>query len=407
MLYLNKEDYFEVYLGSMVSNIGRDTLIALYQPIIGHDAVSLYLTLFNEFKKQRFGNISTIEDLLLIMDISISSLQEAKANLEGIGLLQSYYMSKNHQNFYKYVLLAPKTPSEFFGDLLFRGLLVRAIGEKKTNQLNNLYKSKAMDLEGYEEVTASFKDVFHPNFDSADFRTRIDNDETFTYKVKDISKGFDRGAFVSGMETKYGFVKSFFKKKVVDEIARIALLYGIDEDAMTDYVSQAYDEGSKQIDFEKVKKLAYNDMYFIPTGNVKVGKEVYDGSSLIAKKLEMLSSYSTIDYLALKQQNTAPSPSDLAIINTISNEYHLPASVINVIVDYTLEKCDNVLVRNFALKVAASLKRKNISTAEDAMNDLSKSRSSYTISSTPTVVREDKEELSAEELDNLLDDLGD
>lgn len=52
MIYLNKEDYFEVYLASMISPSDRDTLFTLYQPFLGHDAVGLYFSLYSEFKKQ-------------------------------------------------------------------------------------------------------------------------------------------------------------------------------------------------------------------------------------------------------------------------------------------------------------------------------------------------------------------
>ena len=69
MIYLTKEDYFEVYLGSMISSNDRDTLFMLYQPIIGHDAIALYFSLYAEFKKQDNSNISTHEDLLENMNI--------------------------------------------------------------------------------------------------------------------------------------------------------------------------------------------------------------------------------------------------------------------------------------------------------------------------------------------------
>lgn len=406
MLYLNKEDYFEVYLGSMVSNIGRDTLITLYQPIIGHDAVALYLTLYSEFKKQRNGYVSSHEDLMEEMNISINALQEARTNLEGIGLVNTYFTSKDGQNFYKYELLAPKTPAQFFEDLLFRGLLVRAIGEKKTNQLSNLYKSRKIDVDGYEDITTSFTDAFHPDLDSPDFKKDFNTDGTFTFKVKDVSQGFDRGAFLKSMETKYCFKPKFFKKKMLDEISRIALLYGVDEDAMSDYVSQSYIESENTFDFENVQKLAYNDMYFMPTSSKRGGKEFYNGSSRIAQHLDFLSKCSTVEYLSYKQHNTAPTPSDIAIINQISHDYLLPPSVINVIIDYTLEKCDNVLSRNFALKVAASIKRNLIETAEDAMNYLNKKRNKVAQSNIRAVNTEENT-ISDEDLASLLDDLGD
>ena len=82
MIYLNKEDYFEVYLASMISPSDRDTLFTLYQPFLGHDAVGLYFSLYSEFKKQEMTPVSSVSDLLETMDIAIDSLQEARKMLE-------------------------------------------------------------------------------------------------------------------------------------------------------------------------------------------------------------------------------------------------------------------------------------------------------------------------------------
>jgi replication initiation and membrane attachment protein DnaB len=211
------------------------------------------------------------------------------------------------------------------------------------------------------------------------------------------------------METKFGFLKSDFKKEIVDEIARIALLYGIDEDAMSDYASQSFDNKTKTFNYENIKKLAKNDMLFMPIGTYKNGGEYYDGTSEYAQKLEKLRTTSAFDYLTLKTNNAVPPASDIAIINTLSKDYNLPSSVINVIVDYTLERCGNILNRNFATKIAGSMVREKIDNASDAMNfvnKLKKSTSYVSETSSYTPVKKNNSslpDLSDEELDDLLD----
>ena len=71
MIYLTKEDYFEVYLASMISTNDRDVLFMLYQPIIGHHATALYLSLYTEFKKQELSSLSSHQDLIETMDITL------------------------------------------------------------------------------------------------------------------------------------------------------------------------------------------------------------------------------------------------------------------------------------------------------------------------------------------------
>ena len=67
-----------------------------------------------------------------------------------------------------------------------------------------------------------------------------------------------------------------------------------------------------------------------------------------------------------------PATADLKIINDLSKKFGLSNSVINVIIDYTLSICNNILSRAFAEKVAASISREGITTAIDAMNYLIK-----------------------------------
>ena len=134
MIYLLKDDYFEVYLASMITSNDKDVIYMLYQPILGHDAVSLYFSLYSEFKKQESVMFSTHESLSELMNLPLNRIQEARRTLEGIGLLRTYYLKKDDQVNYKYVLFAPKSPSDFFNDVLLKGLLVRNIGAKKANQ---------------------------------------------------------------------------------------------------------------------------------------------------------------------------------------------------------------------------------------------------------------------------------
>ena len=133
MLFLNKEDFYEVYLKSIISDFDRDTLSMLYQPLIGGAGVALYFSLQQDHKK--IDKQFTHEELLNSIGFSLEVIQEARAKLEAIGLLSTYYKCENSQTYYKYVLYAPKTPKEFFDDILFKGLLIEKIGEKKVQSL--------------------------------------------------------------------------------------------------------------------------------------------------------------------------------------------------------------------------------------------------------------------------------
>lgn len=405
MIYLTKEDYFEVYLASMISTNDRDVLFMLYQPIIGHHATALYLSLYTEFKKQELSSLSSHQDLIETMDITLDELIESRRLLEGIGLLQTYYKKDQNGSYFKYVLFAPKTPSEFFSDVLLRGLLVRSIGEKKTNQISNIYKSKQLDLDGYNEITESFVNVFHPDFDSTDFYSSLDYDKSYKRKTKDISKGFDKGNFLKTIGTTHQIKPESFKDNDLDEIAKIALLYGVEEYVMADFVAQSIDFKGV-IDFEKLKKLSLRDLSFSPvrTNNIK-SSDIFDGDGIIAKKINLMSTTSAIDYLKIKQNNGALSPSDVKLIDDLANNFGLNSQVINPLIDYVLENYDNRLPRSLVLKIGATLSRNQIQSTVDAMNYLYKAKN-YEKNTKKVQNSKEEKAVTQEDIASLLDEIG-
>lgn len=409
MIYLNKDDYYEVFLSSRLTEESIKILYQLYQPIVGHDAIALYLTLYYEFEKQNLIFASTHESLIELMNLNISKIQEERKILEGIGLIESYYYKDENKTNYRYVLLPPKSADDFFNDILLTGLLVRSIGAKKTNQIANLYKLKKFEKESFIDVTESFVNAFHPNLDSSSFSAKIDYQNSYLKNRKNIDNGFDTGSFLENVEKNYQIKNDFFNKNDLEQIAKISLLYGIEEEVMATIVAQSLI--NKKIDFEMVKKLAINDKDFSPIRNAKVirSNDLIDGNSLLSKKINLMSTTAPFDYLKIKQNNGAVSPSDIKLIDDLNNKYGLNPKVINTLVDYVLENYENTLPRNLVLKIAGSLKRENIESCIDAMNYLYKIKKlSKNHKEKAKVTKTDDDELyTQEDLDRLLSEIED
>lgn len=408
MIYLSKEDYFEVYLASMISNYDRDVIFSLYQPIIGHDAVSIYFSLYSEFKKQELNGISLHEDLFSIMDINCEKFQESRHLLEGIGLLQTYYKKDDNNVIYYYLLYAPKCPSDFFNDVLLKGLLVRSIGEKKANQLANIYKSRECNLNGFMDISYSFIDAFHPDLDSNDFYSNVDGQNSYQKQIMDISKGFSYSDFLKEINTVHGIKEETFSDSELKQISSLSLLFGIEEIVMADLVSQCINEKGN-LDLDYLRKKCEKDLSFSPIRSINNirSNDNFSGKSNISKKAEWLSKVSTIDFLKTKQNNGAIPPSDIQLVNILANEYGLTPKVINPLLDYVLENYDNCLPKNLVLKIAGSLVRNNISSTLDAMNFLFKIKNHSNNEKEKTIKKQTKKEVTDEDIQALLDEIGD
>ena len=356
MLFLSKDDYYEVYLKSIISDFDRDTLSMLYQPIIGGAAVALYLSLQQDHKK--INKEFTHNDLVNSIGFSIDVIQEARKKLEAIGLLSTFYKSEKGIGYYKYLLYAPKTPQEFFDDILFKGLLIEKIGEKGVQALVRKYKEKKIDLTNFNEISASFKEVFKPQLDNSSYLEGQEIHGGYGRNIKNISQGFDSNKFLSILERNFHISSKFITKRHIKKISEISMLYGVEESVLAEFTASSYRPDDKEkIDFDMLKELCIKDKTYqiLRTGNNATGTIAYDTQSKLGKKIEMMSTYSALDYLKVKQKNGVPAPADIKLITELSEVYGLNSGVINCLIDYCLEKNNNMLSRSYVTKIASSL----------------------------------------------------
>lgn len=410
MEYVLQSDVYQIKLASLVSNVDKDVMVELYQPLVGANATILYLTMLKQKRNEDEEIEYQLTHLLNILQFTPAQFLSARRMLEGVGLLRSYC---NESRQYLYVLYAPKNPKDFFDDVLFKGLLIQTIGEKETKKLALHYRVNLDISEGYEEVSASFVDIFHPNYDDFSFkknfkesfvghdegRIRINfNDDLFTKYLSDALENSDLSV----------------GKRDLKEIARYSTLFGFNEKQMASVVALIYHVDSvPHIDFAQ---LAMKSEEFLKNNKPTVNLEMamLKGDDPISEKCRLMDSTSPAKYLKILQNNTKVSNSDLQIVESLSKNYGFTNGVINAIIDYALEKCDNTLNMNYCEKVASSLARSNVHSAIDAMNCLNRKKSRVKTNNEietktkpePKVMEKKKRsKISDDEMNDLLADL--
>ena len=368
--YVSKNDYYEIRVASLITNLDRDSLLELYQPIIGARAASLYLTLSTQKKSPDGGSIFNTNQLLRSMQLTSAEFIEARHYLEAVGLIRTYEATHDDVRCYIYVIYSPKSPKAFFEDVLFSGLLIQSVGEKEAKKLANKWKVNLAIPDEYHEVSASFVDVYKLNYDDPSFR------KDFGGSI--LGRDHGRAQLTFSYDLFFSFVKenssidiNDFKKKDMKEIARLATLFGLDEKTMSYIVIDEYAVNDPtHFNFEKIRNKCENEIRFSQVKNIQ--KSNVSGDSELADKIRMMEEVAPAKFLQYLQQGTKPARSDLAIVNALSKDYGFGNGIINAIVDYVLTKNNNVLSKNYAEKIASSLAREGVKSTVDAMNYLNR-----------------------------------
>lgn len=420
MIYIRKEDWLEIRLASILSDYDRRLLCLLYQPLIGYGATALYFALWSEHDRKNYQEILSHEQLFLFMQIAPGEFQKIREKLEAVGLLRSYMKEENGMRQYIYTLYAPKHPKDFFDDPLFSGLYQKYVGQKEAEKMAR-YFTTHQNIEGYKEVSASFKQVFVPNFDDDCYQKSLSLSKG---KKRDRIAGevpsqFDFGTFFTRLSEKYGLKNDkIFTNAEKKEIERIATLYGMESEQMADIIVRTYeidDDQHAQFRLEKLHQLCQDEKAFPSTYQKAIPqRSKITSQSNLAKKIKLLETTSPYDYLRIKQNLTNPVKSDMNLINTLSNQLKLNTAVINTLIDYVLSVKNNTLPTAYTEKIGASLARAKIATAIDAMNFLKKGKYNKKkenldevedIEKSVTSDENEKDKVQAEENQALLDDL--
>lgn len=373
MEYMLNSDFYEIRLASIVSNVDKDVLVELYQPLIGANATILYLTLLKQ-KRHEDDEISySTQDLINNMQTDPNTLLSSRHFLEAVGLLRTYEKDSDSGRYFIYVLYAPKSPKDFFDDVLFKGLLVQAIGEKQAKKLAFTYKVNLEVEEGFKEVSSSFVDVYHPDYDDPAFRKTFGND-ILGHDAGRVQIKFNYDLFFKYLSENSQIKPSAILKKELKEIERLATLFGLDEKQMALIIIDEYDPNDlPHLNFERVKYRAEEDVKFkLIESKPRNKRSDVRGETILEKKIETMEQIAPSKYLSLLLNNTPPSMTDLNTLNKLSVGYKLSNGIINVIIDYVMEKNNNILSWPFCDKVASILVSNGIETAVDAMNELKK-----------------------------------
>lgn len=381
MEYMSNCDFYEIRFASTISDSDRKVLIDLYQPIVGPVAISLFFKFWSDAQTDQETGFYSIDKLITYLRITSDALLNSRRLLEAMGLLKTYVKVINEERkTYMFCLYAPKQPKEFFDDIFFKELLIKYIGEKDVQRLTSYYRNR-IDLTDFKDITTKFGEVFYTDINN--FKNSIPSSiPTLVGREEgNVYTSFDIGKFLTLLASK-NIKDNFLTKEEIEKISKIATIYGADEEILVryfEYYCDFYAEKGKRLSEAKLVSTLRDNINYIESQkpiqkpknkNIKVRNMAPD-SSEFADFIKLVEITPPVEFLKLRQNNTAPAFSDIVLLKELATEFKLPNDVINVLIGYALDAKKNMLIPEYVKKIASAMNREGVTNAIETMNYLS------------------------------------
>lgn len=371
-------DRYVIFNKTILTDFDKDVLITFYEPIIGHLAISLYLTLWNDLDgMNQVSRELNHHHLMSILKCPLPIIKEAREAIEAVGLLKTYFKSGDINN-YIYELYSPLTPQEFLNHPILNVVLYNNIGATEYEYLKKRYQKLKIDTKDYLDITKKLDEVYTSQSDIPVF-------EGIERSINDIdcSDQVDFDLIISSIPK--GIINErAFNKKTKELINQLAFIYKIDSLKMMELIRSVLNEYG-MIDKEALRQAARKMYQFnngaLPTliyrSQPEYLKTPVGDNSMRGKIIGLFESINPVDFLRNKYRGVKPTNADIKIIEMLVIDLEMPPAVVNVLLDYVLRKNNNRLSRAYIETIAGQWKRAGLKNASEAMDFAEKENAKF------------------------------
>ncbi len=371
-------DRYVIFNRTILTDFDKNVLITFYEPIVGHLAISLYLTLWNDLDGiNQVSRELNHHHLMSILKCPLQVIKEARESIEAAGLLKTYYKSGD-VNSYIYELFSPLTPGEFLNHPILNVVLYNNIGATEYEYLKKRYQKLKIDTKDYLDITKKLDEVYKAETDIPTF-------EGLERTISDIecSDKVDFDLIISSIPK--GIVNErAFNKKTRELINELAFIYKIDSLKMMELIRSVLNEYG-MIDKNALRQEARKMYQFnngaLPTliyrSQPEYLKTPAGDNSMRGKIIRLFESINPVDFLRNKYKGVKPTTADIKIIEMLIIDLEMPPAVVNVLLDYVLRKNNNRLSRAYIETIAGQWKRAGLKNASEAMEFAEKENAKF------------------------------
>ena len=333
-------DTYEIEIENLISQNNITSLMLLYQPIMGHESISLYLTLNAESRHNKsFSNFSR---LLTITNLNVITLQNAIEKLIEFNLIDLFINKEENQ--YIFHVKPSLSTEEFFRHKVYSRLLLKYQGSENTDvTLNRLKKSYIQK----NDMIQIKKDLETNIFNDWDEIKELEYDQLkksrgILSSEYNYNNNFDYNKFIN-MATSINLPFEIRTYENLNRIGELACTYGISPERMLQHVGHSINLSKNILN---INRLAY----------------LVEKDKLVEEKIDKNNPYSVscVSFLQNKMNGIPVIDYHKKILNNLVVNIKLKPEVVNVLVEYVLDKSNNILSKNFVETTALIWKQNNI-----------------------------------------------
>ena len=353
---------FNIYSSFTLSNDDVNVVSLLYAPLMGSDALMLYLGFSSLLERNNLkSEMIKHQDFFDIYSLTQASFIKARIKLEAIGLLVTYEMADKS---YTYVLCPPLSAKSFIKDATL-GLYLYAKTSKETfDFIYNHFKVEKIDKVNATNITKTFDEVYQSQLDNEitydKFKYILGKRTNKNLKIKNYNFDFD--FFVKGINL--DFLETGITKTFKDQISNLAFVYGFNETEMMGLYSDSINARGNY-DYKLLKNKA--NALFTFKRNMKAPKLVNKDENMVADN-DLCEYLDNVTATALLEDVMPDYPIKyLDRLNDIYAGLEFPRGVINCMVLKVIKDKGELPTLNYFKKMSGTWSENNIFTTQDAI----------------------------------------
>lgn len=347
--------------------VNQILLSKVYLPLMSPKALALYNFMNSElmmYNSTKFftNNIASIFRYLNLN--KKDEFEDARKNLEALKLLKTFFDKKT--NTFYFQLLEPEKFEKLIENKKIEQTLINAIGENEYHKLKTQFLSSFL-LNEYENISESFDDYFS--------NKEIGSNE-FEFNFEKLYKSISQTSSLS-------IDISDVKEEINDYFVNNDVSYENIEKAIYNSIVRENDKFivSKSLFINEMNLYnnVVNKLEFMDKLTINRNKEIFINKSSNDMLTKVFFDYKNLkpeQYLSAILKSPI-SKEEQEIIDELRKTYFINDSLINIMVDFSIDKTHHKLNAKYLAKVARSFNLENIKTVESAYEYLMSNNKDY------------------------------